>query len=159
MTMMMMMMKMSPLWAVAKRASQKAPHRSAAYTTSPIVCRTSRLTCPPIHRVQLRCISDGSGREQSCSCPAGALRGLVVSQRVDQAATYTKKDLGFKIIYHADPYCNCSLEMLKSVRQKSVATCHAALRAPSTSLGFAGCEKGSAAQQAFNHEIQHGQLA
>ena len=107
--------------ARTKRAAQKAPRHSAAYTSLShrLPDIKAHLAACPQDVGQLASLMDQVVNGRDAARRLGFQESLLLRSGW-VSAVLPHKDMGFRVIYHDDPYCKYTLEMPKSVNQRTV---------------------------------------
>eukprot|EP00438_Fugacium_kawagutii_P014582 Skav210160 [mRNA] locus=scaffold1811:103411:117781:+ [translate_table: standard] len=108
--------------ARTKRAAQRAPHHSAAYTSLSHRLPEIRahLRAHPESATQIADLMDGVPNGRAAAQKLGFSRDLLGKCGWISSKTFQKKAVGFGVIYHDDPFCKYSLEVPARVQQKLV---------------------------------------
>lgn len=108
--------------ARTKRASQRAPHHSAAYTSLSHRLPEIRahLRAHPESATQIADLMDGVPNGRAAAQKLGFSKDLLGKCGWISPKTFQKKSVGFGVIYHDDPFCKYSLEVPRHVQQKVV---------------------------------------
>lgn len=108
--------------ARAKRAAQRAPHHSAAYTSLShrLPELKAHIRAHPQSATQIADLMDGVPNGRAAAQKLGFSKDLLGKCGWISSKTFQKKAVGFGVIYHDDPFCKYSLEVPGSVQQKLV---------------------------------------
>ena len=111
--------------ARTKRASQMAPHHSASYTSLShrLPDIKQHLTAHPQSTADLVSLMDVVSNGRAAARHLGFSEDLVLRSGWVSGKTFKQKDMGFRVIYHDDPYCKYSLDLPRAVPQRSVQQC------------------------------------
>ena len=109
--------------ARTKKAAQHAPHHSGAYTSLPhrLPEIKQHIELGPDSISRLAALMDKVLNGRAAAEALGFSQELLLNCGWISPRTFEKKKAGFNVIYHDDPYCKYTLELLSDIQQRAIA--------------------------------------